>query len=570
MKPRKCNNRKTRKRSRKRGGVVLGQGSFGTVASPAYPCGVEDIPHIDENVSKIAMNSNSIRELEEEMKNANNVRKFKIPGDMTGSIDDYFLLPSKMCRMKLQKELLREINNSENKKELKKLLQNIFKYNGKSWAKSENKILNNELQTYISSLGHLYYNRKRNNLFSMLIMPKADMDLYNRFVKFPNNYIINIVILQNIANGIKILQMKGYCHNDLKLSNCVYHNKTGKIIDLSMMFEMSSYNQVNLTRCFSYGYPSIDCYEYYFMENPKPEGPMTHDSLKTLLKKSAQTLKNDINSNINFDFLIPPESTYHVEKTCTKIERYIQTMLKKLILQKTFGITDEFTASSRSALYEYIISNDNRYDEHVNGMLAYFFYILSKKSFDKLDFYKRYDIYSYGLMLYNFLLVSVEPAIKKYLAGMYYPTVRRDQDSQHLQNQYKLTKRHLFAIIFELYKLVFYCCYQTYECPDINHIIDYMEIITKGFTMPTTIIFDDDVDPLIYIQEIHEQNGTIEKYNNSQINILFYSVNSRNHDSVNSRNHDSVNSRNHHSVNSRNHHSVNSRNDDNMQIDNDV
>jgi serine/threonine protein kinase len=524
MKPRKRNNRKTRKRSRKRGGVILGQGSFGTVASPAYPCDVEDIPHIDENVSKIAMNSNSIRELKEEMNNAGSVRKFKIPGDMTGTIDDYFLLPSKLCKMKLQKELLREINTSENKKELKKkLLQNIFRNIGKPWATS-----NAELQTYISSLGHLYYNRIRNNFFSMLIMPKADMDLYNRFVKFPNNYINNIVILQNIANGIKILQMNDYCHNDLKLSNCVYHNEKGKIIDLSMMFNILSYNQVNLTRCFSYGYPSIDCYEYYFMENPKPEGPMTHDSLKTLLKKSAQTLKNDINSNINFDFLIPPESTYHVEKTCTKIERYIQTMLKKLILQKTFGITDEFTASSRSALYEYIISNYNRYDEHVNGMLTYFFDILSTKNFDKLDFYKRYDIYSFGLMLYNFLLVSVEPAIKKYLAGMYYPTVRRDQDSQHLQNQYKLIKRHLFAIIFELYKLVFYCCYQTYEFPDINHIIEYMEIITKGFTMPTTstIIFDDDVDPLIYIQEIHEQNGTIEKYNNSQINILFYSVNS--------------------------------------------
>jgi len=529
IKPRKRNNRKTRKRSRKRGGVILGQGSFGTVASPAYPCDVEDIADIENNVSKIAMNANSVRELKEEMNNAEIVRNFDVPEGMTGSIDDYFLLPSKMCRMKLKKELLLEINktenNSENKRELKKeLLQKIFKYNGKSWAKYENKILNNELQTYISSLGHLYYNGKKNNLFSMLIMPKADMDLYDRFVKFPNNYINNIVILQNIANGIKILQMNDYCHNDLKLSNCVYHNKTGKIIDLSMMFNISSYNQVNLTRCFSYEYPSIDCYEYYFMKNPKPEAPMTHDSLKTLLKKSAQTLKNDINSNINFDFLIPPESRYHVKKTCTKIERYIQTMLKKLILQKTFGITDEFTASSRNTLYEYIINNDNLYDERVNYMLAYFFDILSKKSFDKLDFYKRYDIYSFGLMLYNFLLVSVQPAIKNYLAHVYYPEVRSDQDSQHLQNQYKLIKRHLFAIIFELYKLVFYCCYQSYECPDINDIIEYMEIITKGFTMPTTIIFDDDVDPLIYIQEIHEQNETIEKYNNSRINILFYSV----------------------------------------------
>jgi serine/threonine protein kinase len=421
----------------KKGGKLLGQGSFGYVfGEPGLPCKEGDMPK-KEFVSKISKKPNiqndngTYLRFSGEWKAANLLRNLPKIDDYLPKIDDYFIIPFDRCIVK--KEYMKP------------------PYSEDEW-RSNVKI--NEM------LGK-----------TMLLSEKAMGTIEEFFQNNPNNMVRNISILLNIAKGIQLLQKHNLIHNDIKPSNCVIHNKTGKIIDLADVRNMEDSNDMlGMPYDFFYfTWPSIVVYTYLY-DNDKNTTEINIDVLRRLYNYEDNGENFERIHELKIFISSPFEKTFD-EKNFKSIDpnKQIKDYKEELIKQKTFGIINDFETNENDykpyahrtqVLREFFQDKDEDDDEYNNykkkteyNVNIYLQKYNSIVENGKVDLLKRCDIYSFGIML---------------LRMIYW------HNWHNIKSHYN-KNGELF--LFKLYQVAFYCCNQTETCPDINLIVKYLELL---------------------------------------------------------------------------------------------
>jgi hypothetical protein len=466
-------------KTRKRGGKYLGEGSFGWIlGEPAYPCDKNDINNAEtslENlISKISKKDspNDISKGEKEnfdnewdgaqyIKNIKNVK----------NIDNYFILPLKKCKVDVTyaRDYPDTYNNLWRAKPI------VDKDNKRKYAllPIENK--------------------------KMLLFDKADNDLDRIFIKSYKNinnfniFHINNKKIFNIAKGIQILQNNDLIHNDLKTVNCVEHDGKFKMIDLADIRDINTTTDMkHMTDCFTYFiWPSTVAYSHFFTQSGSP------------IKMTIEILKSNYNENDEFNNnqfkimmkrYIYDSFTWFTLNDEPEMLKNINEYLNKLIYQKTFGIIENASTMNTDILSkelakittffnidyyppksDYSEDDDNIMTAKVNNYLQEFDKIIEK--IGKKGLLKRVDIYSFGIIILNNIMI-----LSDYLKEIY-------------KTKLNISKSPIKYYLYKLYQIVFYCCYQTENNPDIDLIVHYYETIMAIFDM----VSNNDVDSPLYI-----------------------------------------------------------------------
>ena len=297
---------KKNRKMNKKGGKLLGEGSFGYVFGlPALPCDQDDInKNLNEYVSKIA--KNSTENFRDEWNGAELLRNLP-------NVNDYFILPTKKC----------PVNSLYIKPP----------YTEDTWH---------------SPVGIVDIVGK-----SMLLSDKANGTIEDFFKNNPNNILSNITKLLNIAKGIQLLQNNNLIHNDIKVSNCVIYENTAKIIDLADIRDMNTNDMINMPYNFFYfTWPSIMVYTYLYrqpniidinlLRTLYNDGIGTDSDSSKFNYKNITLLEEFIGLPFGYNFLNNKDFN-------KQIKEYKET----LITQKTFGIINDFNAPTDKKNFYY-------------------------------------------------------------------------------------------------------------------------------------------------------------------------------------------------------------------------
>jgi len=495
-------------KTRKRGGKLLGEGSFGWIlGEPAYPCDDSDINNTENplknlisKISKRNLSPDDISKGEKEnfelewegaqiIKNIKNVK----------NLDNYFILPLKKCK----------VNNSY-VSDYPDTYGNLWR--AKPFIDKDNK----------RKLAILNIENK-----NMLLFDKADNDLDNIFYKLYedtkdfNSFHINNKKIFNIVKGVQILQNNNLIHNDLKTVNCVEHDGKFKIIDLADIRDFKKTTDMKLMpECFTYFiWPSTVVYSHFFTQMNSPT-KMTIEILKNNYIKNYEF--NDNQFETMMKRYIYDSFTWFTLYDEPEMLNNINEYLDKLIYQKTFGIIENVSDMNNYALSKELVKitsflksdfypPKSKYSENdetelttkVNKYLQEFDKIIEK--IGKEGLLKRVDIYSFGIIILNNIMIL----------------------SYCLKDTYKIkiniTKTPIKYYLYKLYQIVFYCCYQTENNPDIDLIVNYYETIMSIFDMVTDNAVNSRLYTLgiNYIQNIPDINTiTKEQMNEFLRNLI--------------------------------------------------
>jgi hypothetical protein len=154
--------------------------------------------------------------------------------------------------------------------------------------------------------------------------------------------------------------------------------------------------------------------------------------------------------------------------------------------QKTFAIFNNVTKSNYSELTQKFIDFiHNRHPEQdVVSIEVDEFLNQQKRIVDKIGkegLLKRIDIYSFGMMI----LFSIHNLIKN----------MKNKENADVTNT--IFQYYLFG----LYRLAFYCCYQTENTPDIDYIVDYMDTLNNLYQCNTLLKTDSKRDELDIVEK---------------------------------------------------------------------
>jgi serine/threonine protein kinase len=424
---RRKKSKKITKKNRKinKGGDLFGIGANGVaLGNPGIPCEDDDIQKRDSFISKIEKDESGT--VEKESNAGDLLRKKNIQ-----NVNEYFIIPFAKCKV-------------------------------------DEKYLNDGIYTPEWYSG---FSKKDIVGKPMLLSNKAIGTIEDVFKNKPKNVVSNISILLNIAKGIQLLQNNNLIHNDIKPSNCVVHENKGKIIDLADLRDMGGNNMLGMPYNFFYfSWPSIMVYTYFYhnVNNDKPVINMNIDSLRRLYNKSSKSsIDDDINMNdehIRYleEFISKPFD--YIFKHNDDFDFLINNYKEELIRQKTFGITNiiyrpgpeqiviDFFKDNFDKNEKYSDEVKSEINKNVNTYLEECTSIVQNNG--KIDLLKRCDIYSFGLMILRIIFL--------YIKG----------------NNFDRTQ-NFESFLFKLYEIAFYCCNQIQTCPDINSIVEYLDLLIE-------------------------------------------------------------------------------------------
>ena len=483
----KKNGNKTKKMRTNKGGEYLGKGTYGSVyGNPRLPCQDEKYEDIEDKneISKITkiqkdltgkalpeytqtatIEYSSVKRLNTKIyetlsENDLSPEDFiEIRDEILEDFQKYLLLPIKKCSIKEN-----TIDNPP--------------YNTVKWKVSSAKEkYNDTIFTGLSDIQQEWKNNFEKN-WEMIIYPKGSLDglQYMNSMRTVNDFLERLDSLLNVCKGIQLLQRYDMMHGDLKLMNTILHDNTLKMIDLETLGDITKITKDKkefLSSSFTYfAFPSIIALSHKDKVNLITEklfgSILQNDTVKQYSVKNTEEIDNIITNNeykVN-GFAILQGLTFLVEGE--KNKKKLSEFSKTLISQAFFGM--EFDNIRN---YSQDIDKTEKYKEILAIMKIYNDIFISSQDVDKflkdfkyisgdiLDFYKRIDIYSFGIML----LQSMDIAMKK-----------------------KILTSNMSQKIIELSEIAYRCCIQKERCESIDDIvIDFENILKKPTELPEIV-----------------------------------------------------------------------------------
>ena len=436
MKSRRKSKNKFRK-TYKKGGEVLGYGATGWVlGNPAYPCRENQIGRLNKYISKIANSDWANNDLKKELKAS--LLLWELGEKTEIDINNYFILHDDYCKVDPAYQLMSRTPYTI------------------TWRSMGNKKLD------INNKNMLLYKKGSNNL-------KKILEKNNGFNAFHSDN----TKISNIAKGILILQNNDLIHNDIKPENCILHENTFKIIDLSDIRDIRRTNNM-ITMPYNFPYftwPAIAALTVVYVIPEINLDNFNSDMLLELYMRGNDKNYNEEQYSIWMkETLYEPFTGFIMDDIMNaKINEYAKT----LIYQKTFGIVQNVTESNyNEQISKFLLYSKRKHpdqeliDIDVNECLEYYSNIMKKIA--RKGLLKRIDIYSFGIII----LTNIYQLIKNL------PQPKTDI-RQYIVKYY----------IFGLYNLAFYCCYQTENTPDMNFIVDYFDTLNElyGYTLNASV-----------------------------------------------------------------------------------
>lgn len=421
------NTTKTKRAGIKKGGLFIKRGTYGSVYSkPRMLCQGENIDTqgINSEVSKIFEDDDDAIS---EITNTNKLNSLGLP-----DLEKYAIIPKKICDI--------------DRNSLEEIPYNTEEWKQNKYGEYNSSVLNDivDVPTKIpvtdeddKIIGYMQaYNK-------LIISDEGGDDLYEIIKKIQtyNDFKSFLQKLTSIGKGIQLLQNNGLIHGDIKVENCIEHEDTFKIIDLSDVRNIeTTRNSAAMPIAFCYNiWPITAFYTYLFHEGVVFEN------------------MNDINMIITEE---------QIQENYTKRQVFNDDAIKFLFkfFSNAFKIDGvgytprqiEIIAKIRNALQSQKIV---KYDQ-LKRIIIDFNEIFTRTFNDigefKMDLFKRIDIYSFGIMILY--------CIRQYLNSARNPTRSASVNEK----------------IVKLYEIVFVCCYQKERVADINIIIDYYKGIVNS------------------------------------------------------------------------------------------
>ena len=294
----------------------------------------------------------------------------------------------------------------------------------------------------------------------------------------------NLIKLLNICRGIQFLQNHSFIHGDIKGHNSIEINGSFKLIDIGDVRNiLTTETAKSMPTAFMYIFwPSIAAWTATFdQSNIAYEHYIDEDILISNYEYSFDFNENIIKSNFNniFEpFITDKNKEYYPLYTTDKLKE-IEILLYRLKGQKLFiPNVEELDIKDLQEKIKDLMKHNMEYDistfyfnlfhkkknvtdiiEKYNNILAEHFDISTISP--KLDFFKRIDVYSLGILL----LRCIRNFIK------FNKTILTDKECK---------------ILLNFIHLVYSCCIQKENVADINVIVnDWESYLNENETSTT-------------------------------------------------------------------------------------
>lgn len=421
---RKTTVKESQRKSKKVGGLVLGKGSFSTAyTNPRIPCDYDKPQSMtNDNIVSLLFNGETVKSADDNAYKARAVyaRLESVFMDLD-RLRQFLVLPLHIC------------NKHPN-------YLTTRPYNTPTW----NADLHGNIPKYSSATA--FSNQ-------IVLYPRGDMDLAQLFLTVTNdNLTIFIVGLGNILDGIRVLQANDFIHGDIKSANCVYIDRTFKLIDLDTVLHIPEiHNAPNYFEQYDYFVqpPIVRYYEVIFRSFA------SYDELIIGIKHRTQTTKLS-GQNVYFKYKKHfIEQAFNVSVTDTDIFDQGESIkeLRDDIVAQLIGENNELLFIRICNAY----NNGGVFD--MVGL--------------RIDLFKRLDIYAFGIMLLELITVYINKNMVELKANPVKINVRINR-----------IKRFLL----KLYDLIRICCVQNETVVSIELVVNMFSSIV---TPPTP---DEDED----------------------------------------------------------------------------
>jgi serine/threonine protein kinase len=304
---------------------------------------------------------------------------------------------------------------------------------------------------------------KDNN--KMIVYPKGNTDLYDliKYVYSFNDFFIIIKKLFNILQGIECLLNNKIIHFDIKLNNILLINDKFKIIDLSELSFLSDKYKYNLDHqsILYYCWNPLILY-YYYLDQDIQQINVNNEYIKKILKS------NDFNRKqstyiyktfiLSFDII---DLGFSMNEISQVLEIRDMILEQKILREysediryyKIYNLMELINIDRDSIWRSFFYSDEIIYiDKFLNKFNKYFEELRQKEGKDqvKQNILKRLDLYSFGVVLMEVIKNIIQ----------YY---------REMNFQFNKSNK---VIIMQLYNIIFLCCYQKLEMPNIEEIIN--------------------------------------------------------------------------------------------------
>ena len=399
--------------SKKKGGKLMGEGSYGRVFKPRFPCVGEDSLTENTEVSKLFKNNEVAKEefkasqsLNHEFGNTTVVeddKKGLFINNINPVLAKYFILPYRLCDV--NKKLL---NTTDAQKKLGITVNDLPTNLKPSWVSS----CFRGLCTTPPPVPMLISEGGDYDLFDYLNKnsdPTIDFTIID-FLKFVKH-------LFNILKGIQLLHTKNLFHGDIKLENIVFvgkdtANETFKFIDLGSILKIDGITQTyesvdDIKKTRQNKFKSNQSEGLLFIAERASEllnietSPMIIFANLHIIKSNGKPkpVITDTIKNINWSKFEETVNAFNGRcfwgLTPNNLIIKNQYLYEKLINQKLYGLP--FTKGSKGiiSITKY---DETEFDKFITPFLTAS--IINEK--DKL--FKSIDLYAFGVIILELLL----------------------------------------------------------------------------------------------------------------------------------------------------------------------
>jgi len=381
-------NNTNKKYKKIKGGKLVGQGAHGCVFDKELNCVTNNY-----SITKNRFKNNLVTKLSVDLygDSTNYMKEWDV-GTLIKSIPNYFKyfkIPIANCGSTINSKYfsLGEVNS-----ELKKckIYENVIKNKNLEYDKDENNIA-------IKKDNISYYP------FRLHFIEKADIDLGDYIKEIKSNYINYLYLpffLKNIILGIKKLQEVYVIHSDIKLQNILLNIKNNKNIQSYLQF----YDSIPLCRITDFGI----CKDTFVFSKTKLS---SNDKNKFIL---------EFYDKYKFSYVIlPPEFNiiahlvkYHNSKSKSFLIKEITIYIKnnKLpfwdldFVPKLINSLYTNNKLDFSKIYKYTKNNWKKYDLYSFGLMIYIIFI---NIYNNIIINTNFGIFNYDLFKSIFIELSV-------------------------------------------------------------------------------------------------------------------------------------------------------------------
>jgi serine/threonine protein kinase len=422
------NTTKTKRAGIKKGGLFIKKGTYGSVYSkPRMLCKGEtlDTLGINSEVSKLfEYDSKAISEIT----NTNELKDLNLP-----DLEKYAIIPKRMCD--IDRDSLRENPyNTDEWKQNKNGQYNSSVLNDTIVdVPTEIKVTDEDDEIYIKA-----YNK-------LIISDEGGDDLYEIIKKIQtyNDFKSFLQKLTSIGKGIQLLQNNGLIHGDIKVENCIEHEDTFKIIDLSDVRKISTTKYpAAMPTAFGYHiWPITAFYTYLFERNVNFNNINDINAIITVEQIEQNYNERMKYNNGSIDYV---KSLFFSAFNVSGVGYTVEQM-KKIVNFKMNLLLQKDTTVKNNQLQRIIPVFNEMFIKTFNDINEF-----------KMDLFKRIDIYSFGIMILG--------CISQYLNY----AAQKPMDDNKREN------------IIKLYEIAYKCCYQEERVANIDTIISNYETLVNS------------------------------------------------------------------------------------------